>query len=200
MRVSLFRLCLSLACLTGFVAAASAQTKAPAPAAKPPVQAEQPKMTIDTLEVVILIKSTIAALQHANQTGNYSVLRDLGSPVFRERFDQAQLTAIFSNLRNRGVNLSPALVLTPNLSRNPELTPQNQLRLVGDFPTKPLQIQYDLLFLKIGSVWRIEGIIVDAVAPSAAVVENPQASNSKAAEPAKPASSAGKAPPARPAN
>ncbi|WP_169309541.1 hypothetical protein [Rhodomicrobium vannielii] len=157
-------------------------------------------MAIDTLEIVILIKSTIMALQHANQTGNYSVLRDLGSPVFRERFDQAQLTAIFANLRNRGVSLNPALVLAPNLVRQPELTPQNQLHLVGDFPTKPLQIQYDLLFLKIGGVWRIEGIMVDAVAPPAAVVANPEAAPSKASEPAKPASPAAKATPTRPAN
>ena len=61
---------------------------------------------METVQLVALIKSTIMALQHANQTGNYSVLRDLGSPVFRERFDQAQLTAIFSSLRSRGVNLN----------------------------------------------------------------------------------------------
>ena len=41
---------------------------------------------METVQLVALIKSTIMALQHANQTGNYSVLRDLGSPVFRERF------------------------------------------------------------------------------------------------------------------
>ncbi|KAI93762.1 hypothetical protein T281_14725 [Rhodomicrobium udaipurense JA643] len=200
MRVSLFRFCLNVACLTVFVATAAAQSKAPPAPQKTPAQAGQAKMTIDTLEIVILIKSTIMALQHANQTGNYSVLRDLGSPVFRERFDQAQLTAIFTNLRNRGVSLNPALVLTPNLVRQPELTPQNQLRLVGDFPTKPLQIQYDLLFLKVGNVWRIEGIMVDAVAPPAAVVANPESSPSKASEPAKPAPPAAKATPPRPAN
>ena len=119
--------------------AALAETK-PAPA-KPAAKAPHAKqeLNMETVQLVALIKSTIMALQHANQTGNYSVLRDLGSPVFRERFDQAQLTAIFSNLRSRGVNLSPVLFLAPNLTKQPEMTEGNQLHIVGDFPTQPLQ-------------------------------------------------------------
>ena len=118
---------------------------------------------METVQLAALIKSTIMALQHANQTGNYSVLRDLGTPVFRERFDLAQLTAIFSNLRSRSVNLSPVLFLAPNLTKQPELTEGNQLRIVGDFPTQPLKIQYEMLFLQIDGVWRIDGLAVDAV-------------------------------------
>ena len=118
---------------------------------------------METVQLAALIKSTIMALQHANQTGNYSVLRDLGTPVFRERFDLAQLTAIFSNLRSRSVNLSPVLFLAPNLIKQPELTEGNQLRIVGDFPTQPLKIQYEMLFLQIDGVWRIDGLAVDAV-------------------------------------
>ena len=118
---------------------------------------------METVQLAALIKSTIMALQHANQTGNYSVLRDLGTPVFRERFDLAQLTAIFSNLRSRSVNLSPVLFLAPNLTKQPELTEGNQLRIVGDFPTQPLKIQYEMLFLQIDGVWRIDGLAIDAV-------------------------------------
>ena len=118
---------------------------------------------METVQLVTLIKSTIMALQHANQTGNYSVLRDLGTPVFRERFDQAQLTAIFSTLRSRGVNLSTVLFLTPNLAKQPDITEGRQLHIVGDFPTQPLQIQYEMLFLQIDGVWRIDGMAVDAV-------------------------------------
>ena len=116
---------------------------------------------METIQLVGLIKTTIMALQHANQTGNYSVLRDLGTPVFRERFDQAQLTAIFSNLR--GVNLTPILFLPANLTRQLEMTEGNELHIVGDFQTQPLRIQYDFLFLQIDGVWRINGMAVDAV-------------------------------------
>ena len=112
---------------------------------------------IDPVQLAMLIKSTIMALQHGNQTGNYSVLRDLGTPGFRESFDQARLTASFANLRSRGVNLNPALMLTPNFVKQPEFTPQNLLHFVGNFPTQPLQIQYELFFLMIGGVWRDRG-------------------------------------------
>ncbi len=118
---------------------------------------------METVQLVTLIKSTIMALQHANQTGNYSVLRDMGTPVFRERFDQAQLTAIFSTLRARNVNLSTVLFLTPNLTKQPDITEGKQLHIVGDFPTQPLKIQYEMLFLQIDGVWRIDGMAVDAV-------------------------------------
>jgi hypothetical protein len=43
------------------------------------------------------------------------------------------------------------------------VTPQNQLHLVGTFPTKPFQIQFEFWFLKLNDGWRIEGISVDAV-------------------------------------
>jgi hypothetical protein len=118
---------------------------------------------IDAVTLIILIKSAIVALQQANQTGNYTVLRDLGTPVFREKFDPARLAAIFANLRSRGVNLNAAIVLSPILARQPELSPQNELHLTGNFPTQPLQIQYDLVFRLIDGVWRLEGISVEAV-------------------------------------
>ena len=137
---------------------------------------------METVQLAALIKSTIMALQHANQTGNYSVLRDLGTPVFRERFDLAQLTAIFSNLRSRSVNLSPVLFLAPNLTKQPELTEGNQLRIVGDFPTQPLKIQYEMLFLQIDGVWRIDGLAVDAVPQQLA---KPTASNHSEKKPQK---------------
>jgi hypothetical protein len=118
---------------------------------------------LDAVALTVLIKSSIMALEHANTTGNYSVLRDLGTPAFREKFDQTRLSAIFANLRSRQITLNPALLLSPNLTKQPEVTAQNQLHLVGTFPTKPAQIQFELWFLNLNGAWRIEGIMVDAV-------------------------------------
>jgi hypothetical protein len=114
----------------------------------------QPK--IDDVALAILIKSAIIAVQHANATGNYSVLRDLGTPGFRERYDQAKLTAIFATFRARAINFSPSLMLLPSLSKPVEFTPQGQLRVEGTFPTRPLQIQL-LLFQQQGGAWRLDG-------------------------------------------
>src|SRR5437764_855062 len=124
------RLAFSVALMLGAHTATAQQTKPAAPALpqKPePVQ-------ISVVAVTIMIKSALLALHQANITGNYSVLRDLGTPVFRERFDQAALTAAFSNLRGRKVDLSPALVLSPNLTKNLEFNQNGELVLVGDFP------------------------------------------------------------------
>jgi hypothetical protein len=157
---------LVLAVLNG---AALAEEKRPqVPAAEAPKQKQQ--MTIGAVELALLIKSPIIALQQANQTGNYSVLRDLGTPVFRERYDQAKLAAVFADLRNRNINLTPVMNLGLNLSRQPEMTQQGQLHLVGEFPAQPLKVQFEMLFLSIDGVWRIEGIAVDA-APAGGVAQ-----------------------------
>ena len=60
---------------------AGAEQSAQVPATNVP-QTGQATIAIATL--VVLIKGTVMALQQANATGNYSVLRDLGTPVFRE--------------------------------------------------------------------------------------------------------------------
>ena len=176
------------AALTGWSAASFGEDK------HPPAKSTAPALKMETVQLITLIKSTIMAVQHANQTGNYSVLRDLGSPVFRERFDQARLTAIFANLRSRGVNLSPVLFLAPNLTKQPEMTEGNELHLVGDFPTQPLQIQYEMLFLELDGVWRLNGLAVDAVpvqlsanAPAAAASTAPSSSAWTAGQSAAPA-------------
>lgn len=129
--------------------------------ATPQASVSQPK--IDDGALAILIKSAIIAVQHANATGNYSVLRDLGTPGFRERYDQAKLTAVFANFRARGIDLSPALMLLPNLTKPVEITPQGQLRVEGNFPTRPLQIQFAFLLQQQGGAWRLDGVAVDAI-------------------------------------
>lgn len=138
-------------------------------AGKKPVDNTAGQQTIDEFDLAVLIKSPIVALQHANATGNYSVLRDLGTPIFRERYDQAALASIFAPLREKGVNLSPVLLQMPYLTAQPTLSPQGQLLLVGHFDTKPVRIEFELSFLDLDGAWRLDGINVRATAvdPSA---------------------------------
>ncbi len=150
-------------------AAENSAQKAPAP------QHQAHQQAVDPLVAAMAVKSTIAALQHANQTGNFTVLHDMGTPVFRERFDATRLAATFSGLRARGINLSPALMLEPVLEKPAEFNTQKQLHLVGHFPTQPLQIRFEMVFLQIDGVWRVDGLAVDALAPPNAV--GPQAGN-----------------------
>ena len=137
------------------------------------------EMQMSAVTLTEILKDAIIALNHANMTGNYSVLRDMGTPVFRENFDQTALAAVFANLRARKIDLSPAYFLSPNLTKKPELNKDSELVLVGFFPTQPLQIQFELRFMQLDGRWRIAGMGVDARPPSA--------SQASAAAPAPPA-------------
>lgn len=148
-----------------------------------------PAQTIDGDALAIMIKSPIVALQHANATGNYSVLRDLGTPIFRERYDQSALSTIFAPLRNRAINLSPVLLLPPFLDKQPTQTPRGQLLVVGHFDTRPLRIVFELLFLPLDGVWRLDGINVDAVAAPAAGIQPSGPATNAGSGPAKKAES-----------
>jgi hypothetical protein len=172
----LFSRVVFLTALIAIAGSASAEQVKP-PAANAPAKPDP--MQISVVAVTLMIKGAVLALHQANVTGNYSVLRDMGTPVFREKFDQAALTAAFSNLRARKVDLSPALLLSPNLTKNPEMNQNGELVLVGDFPTQPLQIHFELAFLQLDGSWRLAGIGVDAVqaptsqASAAAATINP---------------------------
>ena len=58
------------------------------------------------LELAKMIWSTLAAVDHANQAGNYSVLRDLAAPGFQINNDPARLAEIFASLRASRIDLS----------------------------------------------------------------------------------------------
>ena len=109
-----------------------------------------------------LIWSSMAALDQANQTGNYSVLRDLGAPSFQTNNSAATLGGIFQQLRNQQVDLGYTLVVGPTLQFPPAIVQGGLLRVRGNFPLRPAPIAFDLLFQNISGQWRIFGI---AVAP-----------------------------------
>jgi hypothetical protein len=113
---------------------------------------------ISTNDTLILIKSTFVALDQANKTGNYTVLRDLSSPVFAANNNAAKLTETFVNYRRNKVDLSGVIVLDPKITVLPEITPDGMLHIAGSFPLKPAQVNFDLLFASAGGEWRLFGL------------------------------------------
>jgi hypothetical protein len=75
-------------------------------------QTGQP-IEIDRNGALILIRSTLIALDHANRTGNYTVLRDLGAPGFQTANTAARLSEIFANQRAQNADLSGVAVIEP---------------------------------------------------------------------------------------
>ena len=114
----------------------------------------------DSLIINKLIWSAMAAVDQANQTGNYSVLRDLGAPGFQANNSAATLAQIFTNLRSQAVDLSYTLALVPTLEFPPAITQSGMLRIRGVFPLRPASIGFDLLYQNVNGQWRIYGIAV----------------------------------------
>jgi hypothetical protein len=160
------------ALLAGAVAApAAAQAPRPrptAPAPAAPAQAQPqaqavPGQAVDQLTVDKLVWSTVAALDHANQTGNYSVLRDLGAPSFQANNSAATLGGIFEQIRNQRVDLSNALIVSPTYQGAPVLLQNGVLRAKGVFALRPTAIAFDLIFQSVAGQWRLLGISIAPV-------------------------------------
>lgn len=107
-----------------------------------------------------LVWSTIAAVDHGNVTGNYSVLRDLGAPGFQANNNAASLAGVFQAVRNQRIDLSNTLLLTPSYEFAPTIVDGGLLRVRGAFGLRPTAIRFDLLFANAGGRWLLFGIAV----------------------------------------
>lgn len=116
---------------------------------------------IDRNGTLILIRSAMMALQDANETGNYTVLRDLGAPSFQQNNTAARLGEIFANLRAQKVDLSGTSVLDPQLTLLPQVESNDLLHIAGFFPSVPTQVNFELLFAPVNSRWKLFGLSVN---------------------------------------
>jgi hypothetical protein len=123
-------------------------------------QTEPKPAQIDRNGVLILIRSTLLALDQANKTGNYTVLRDLGAPGFQAANTAARLGEIFANLRRDKVDLSGVAVLEPQLTLLPQIEANGLMHMTGFFPSVPAQMKFELLYAPVEGQWRLLGISV----------------------------------------
>jgi hypothetical protein len=130
---------------------------------------------IDRNGVIMLIRSTLFALDHANKTGNYTVLRDLGAPGFQVN-TAARLGEIFAKLRSDKLDLSGVAVIDPQLSLLPQIETNGMMRMAGFFPSVPQQVNFELLYAPIDGQWRLFGLSV-SVGQSAPVAPEPPPAN-----------------------
>ena len=63
-------------------------------------------------------------------------------------------------MRRRKFDLFNVALAAPQLTAPPALDGNGMLRLTGFFPTRPLQINFDLLFQNVGGQWRLFGVSV----------------------------------------
>lgn len=135
---------------------AAPQQAAPAPGSASAVNRANTEL------VVTLVRTTMVAVQQANFSGNYSVLRDIAAPDFQVKNTAADLARVFTNIRELKIDLGAAVLLDPQISRA-ELTPDKKLYIVGAFSTKPVPVTFEMLFQPAPGVWRIYGISITPV-------------------------------------
>lgn len=162
---------------------------APAPPAAN-VAAVSKKTIPDSYKLNLLIRSTIIAVNQANKTGNYSVLRDLAAPGFRTANSAEKLAEVFAGLRNTKIDLAPIMFYHPKLIKRPSLMENGMLRLTGYFDTRPQRMNFDLAFEENEGEWLLYGLSVGTrLAPAV---------NAEAGAPASPAGAAPTSPAAAP--
>ena len=112
------------------------------------------------LELAKMIWSTMAAVDHANAAGNYSVLRDLSAPAFQMNNDSARLAKIFETLRASNVDLSNTMLLAPTYEFAPVIMSGNILHVKGFFGLRPTAIGFDLYYQWLQGKWRLYGVSI----------------------------------------
>ena len=156
-------------------------------------RAQAPKpANIDRNGVLILIRSTLLALDQANKTGNYTVLRDLGAPAFQTN-TAARLGEIFAKQRSDNLDLSGVAAIDPQLSLLPQIEANGLMHMAGLFPSIPQQVNFELAFAPVNGQWRLFGISV-TVGQAAPAAPEPPAQKPPPA-PAKPPAPVAAAPP-----
>ena len=133
-----------------------ARATTPARQAAPQAQVQMPRP--ETL--IIMIRSSLVALSQANITNNYSVLNQLGSGTFRKANPPARLAQLFNSFRTNKIDLAPVVFVTPVLSKQPAIV-NGKLHLVGNFPTQPMRVDFNLQFEPSDGIWKLFGLSVD---------------------------------------
>lgn len=116
-------------------------------------------------ELLKMVRMTMIAVHHANFTGNYTVLRDLGTPGFAKVNTAARLADIFRRWRSPDRNLDAVLVLKPKWLVRPVVNRQGLLSLKGYFATTPVRVRFSMMFKPVAGRWRLQAISLATVLP-----------------------------------
>jgi hypothetical protein len=167
-------LALAMACAPATVFAQAANAPMAPPQSSRPVPGD--------LELVKLIWSTMAMVDHANRSGNYSVLRDNSSTGFQINNNPAQLGQIFASLRTSRIDLSNTLLLAPTYAAAPQMIQPDVFRVRGVFGLRPSPIAFDFVFQWEQGIWKLYGISIEPQ-PIATVQPGPVQAAPKPAPP-----------------
>ena len=174
-----------------FANAAHAQA---APKAEQPAAAAPKPAPIDRNGVLILIRSILLALDQANKTGNYTVLRDLGAPGFPGQHGGAPCQKSSPDQRRNNLDLSGVAAIDPQLSLLPQIEANGFMRLAASSRRSRRPVNFEMIFAPVDGQWRLFGLSARLGQSGSAAPAPPVA----AKPPAAPTSPAAAKPPAAP--
>jgi hypothetical protein len=167
--VRLLLIMAALAALPSAAGAAWAQSAPPpvvAPSGAPPSVAYSAPVSTqplpDELTRAKLIWTSMVAIQQANESGNYSVLRDIASPSFQVANDPSRLTQIFAGIRSTNIDLSNTLLLAPAYRQPPAIDGKGMMHLSGAFGLRPTAVLFDFTFQWVANRWKLFGVSLGA--------------------------------------
>jgi hypothetical protein len=114
----------------------------------------------------MVVRNTLAAVNHGMLTGNFTVLRDLATEDFRRLHQAGELAAAFGSLRQQKIDLSATLVTEPQHVHAAIERSSGRLLIVGSFPTRPRSIEFSLAFQRVDGGWLIDDVAL-SVPPAA---------------------------------
>ncbi len=120
-----------------------------------------------------MVRAAIIAINQANFTGDYSVLRALGTRELQMRTTPAALAQAFKPLRDQKADLSPVLLLPVEFTELPGVAPDGMMRLAGHFPSRPLQVDFVIVYYPVATYWRIDALSVSTSPASGAPIAAP---------------------------
>lgn len=130
---------------------------------QPEPRAEAP--LVEPSYATVLIRDVLAAVNHGNWTGNYTVLRDIAAPEFALANDPTRLAGLFTPLREERLDLLQAMVVDPVILDSALSDTGQELRLTGFVPLQPRHVSFDLVLGLEGRRWLLLGISVGAFDP-----------------------------------
>lgn len=119
--------------------------------------------TPSQLELSKLVWSTFAAVDHANRSGNYSVLRDISSQPFQIANNAARLSEIFAGLRGSRIDLSNAFLVPPTYVEPPRMVSEGIFQVKGIFQIRPISLGFDFTYQWEQGEWKLYGISIAPV-------------------------------------
>lgn len=156
---------------TGQKAATSVPKEQPArqtPENSPAPASQSKDLTMPgAVQLALIVQTFMVALSQASLTDNYTVFHSLAAPTFQKDNSPQKLAQLFSGLRQRKIDLTPIILYSPTLVRQPELSVNGSLRLVGYYKSSPQQVHFDLALQPVDGAWRLSGLSVETRAAPA---------------------------------